>query len=554
MPSQAPRIDTWIIAAATMLGLGLRLWPLGGLGLSHFDEGVYAAAGLWPFQRGGFFAIDPGVISYAPPVFPILVGLVYSVLGPSDQAMLLVSQLVGTLTIPVSAWLARRLMPEHRHAPALAAILLATGGPLIAFSRLGLTDATFLLAWLLILGVGVRFLTRPDAWSAIGLGLAVGLAQNTKYNGFLAGAVVACSLVAGAIGGQGGVYLRRGLLWGSLAFLISLLVVAPWVVYVQNHGGYAALLAHQRSYFRGVGLWWDSYQIQVHASMSLSGPIPTLALPLIVWLGFARADRSRLAPDRRAALIVVPGSFLLLGCLFRPWIGLAMLVIRPRLLVDPRPGIRLLSWAWILTVAITPLYHPYARLWLPIEAISYLLLTWVVTGPELADGIPIQLGKNADNRRGVLLIARFAVLFALLLWIAPMTGPRSGLLARSDGLKRAIGQIAARIPKGTPGVSVLGRPAIAFYLAGRVPVGRVADLNFFESGAKVPGQLAILDTAVIGSWSRQRQGDDGIPAGWELIEMVPTDPPIPVRLDLDPDGKAPDVLWKNYPLLLLRAR
>ncbi len=553
MSSQAPRHDAWIIAAATILGLTLRLWPLGGLGLSHFDEGVYAAAGLWPFQRGGLGAIDPGVISYAPPIFPILVGLMYSILGPSDQAVLLVSQLVGTLTIPASAWLTRRLMPEHRHAPALAAVLFAAGGPLIAFSRLGLTDATFLQVWLLVLGVGGRFLSRPDAWSGVGLGMAVGLAQNTKYNGFLPGAVVAVAMLAGAIGGQGGAYLKRGLLWGSLAFLISLMIVAPWVVYVQNHGGYAALLSHQRSYFRGFGLWWDSLGIQFHASMSLSGPVLLLTLGPLARFGFTWLDRAGIAAERRVALLAVPTAWVILGSLYRPWVGLAVLLVRPSFLVDSRPGIRLLSWAWLMTVSITPLYHPYARLWLPIEAISYLLLTWVATNPDLASRIPIVVRASEPDRNDLIVVAQVAVPLAILL-VLPLSPPGSGLLARSDGLNRALGRIVSKIPKGTAGVSVLGRPAIAFYLAGRIPVRRLADENFFRSGAKVPGQLAILDTVVIGSSLHGGQGVEEIVKGWDVLESAPTDPPIPVRLDLDPDDRDTDVPWKNYPLLLLRAR
>ena len=43
----------WVVAALTLVGGMLRLWSLGRLGLVHFDEGIYALAGLWVFSPQG---------------------------------------------------------------------------------------------------------------------------------------------------------------------------------------------------------------------------------------------------------------------------------------------------------------------------------------------------------------------------------------------------------------------------------------------------------------------------------------------------------------------
>src|SRR4051812_36019722 len=87
------------VAALTMVGAALRGWPVGRLGLDHFDEGIYALAGSWSLSPGGLSALSPSLIPYAPPGFPILVGVMYAVLGTSDVAAIAVSQVVGTATI-----------------------------------------------------------------------------------------------------------------------------------------------------------------------------------------------------------------------------------------------------------------------------------------------------------------------------------------------------------------------------------------------------------------------------------------------------------------------
>lgn len=114
MTSKPPRLhkvpgrETLVVIVLTLVGAVLRLWSPGRLGLVHFDEGIYALAGLWSLSPRGLAELDPTVISYAPPGFPVLVGLSYLVFGVRDLAAILVSTIAGTLTIPVAAWLSRR--------------------------------------------------------------------------------------------------------------------------------------------------------------------------------------------------------------------------------------------------------------------------------------------------------------------------------------------------------------------------------------------------------------------------------------------------------------
>ena len=142
MTSKPPRIlaalsrENLVVIAVTLVGALVRLWSPGRLGLVHFDEGIYALAGLWSLSPRGLGALDPTVIAYAPPGFPLLVGLSYLVFGVRDLAAILVSIAAGILTIPVAAWLSRRTFGPG--AGAVAAAFTALSGPHIAFSRMAL--------------------------------------------------------------------------------------------------------------------------------------------------------------------------------------------------------------------------------------------------------------------------------------------------------------------------------------------------------------------------------------------------------------------------------
>ena len=52
-----------ILITLTLIAAVLRFWNAGRLGLCHFDEGIYAFAGLWIRSTKGLSAIDPNVIA-----------------------------------------------------------------------------------------------------------------------------------------------------------------------------------------------------------------------------------------------------------------------------------------------------------------------------------------------------------------------------------------------------------------------------------------------------------------------------------------------------------
>ena len=295
-PSEGSHREGVAVAIVTLIGAGVRAWPPGRLGLTHFDEGIYALAGSWSLDPRGLSALSPTVISYAPPGFPILVGLMYGLLGRSDASAILVSQIVGTLTIPAVAWLATRTFGPG--AGFASAVFCAFSGSHIAFSRMALTDASFLLVWLLAIGAAMRFLERPGIIQGIVLGVAVGLAQQFKYNGWLAGGVVIGVALFGLSARTED--RRRGSItwvfgWGLMGAIVAALVVWPWYRFVEDHGGYGALLRHQRSYLGGWADWWPNLRAQADQAVALSGSrwlvLPASLVAASTWT-FARS------PDR----------------------------------------------------------------------------------------------------------------------------------------------------------------------------------------------------------------------------------------------------------------
>ena len=249
---------------------------------------------------------------------------------------------------------------------------------------MALTDASFLLFWLLAIGLGQRFLERPGPARAVALGLAVGVAQLFKYNGWIAGVLVA--LERGRRGRS--VRPRRTDRHGSN--------VATW--------GWGLLPRWSRPSSTGPGSGSSSRM----AGMPRSGPSAQLpGRPLVVarplrslqlaqdrvlsggvgWLafcGFAAAicdadgDRSRDDRDSRPGEArswsrwASPRSARIRGGWFGTVFWISSRVHSGRGWRRKRHASSLVGWV-VLSI-LTPFYHPYARLLLPVQAFGWLLL------------------------------------------------------------------------------------------------------------------------------------------------------------------------------------
>ena len=548
------RREWLIVGVLTLIGAVLRIRGFGHLGLTHFDEGIYAFSGLWSVTPNGF---DPQVISYAPPGFPILVGLSYVIFGVADFSAILVAIVCGVFTIPTAAWVGRRTFGPGAGAAAAAFAALSLAH--IAFSRKALTDAPFLLCWLLAFGIGGWFLEKPGAWRAVLLGLSVGIAENFKYNGWIAGVIVALAGIFGLFA-AGSNRPRRSVAetfgFGLLAALVSALCYYPWYAYVERHGGYSALIQHQRGYLGPNGTWLSYLRQQLAQVIALSGgvgwgmltwTVAWFASALVVMRKGEGAAPSRLSPFR-----------LFLGCLIGVvaittvpdlgwWVGLAWAV---RLALDARSTYRMLASFWLILSVMTPFYHPYARLWLPLHATGWLLLAGAVVrfGPFLET-----LPTHWENRKRLprqfiaqLVVMLICITVAKTHWgpVGPRILSPMRIFARTDNLR----EVAARIanmptPKKNRGIKfrVLARRPLYFYFAliGANPVQLLASATSLTSGPGSTGDWAVLDSVQLSGSPEDESAWRSIVSQWRLRQSIEVELDPIVLLDVFPQAVSP---------------
>jgi hypothetical protein len=435
----------------------------------------------------------------------------------------------------------------------------------IAFSRMALTDASFLLAWIVAIGLGQRFLERPNLVRAVPLGLSVGVAQLFKYNGGIAGLLIALCAAVRLISSRSersATRIRATWGWGLLAALIAALVDWPWYRFVESHGGYAGLLAHQRSYLGGLGSWPGHLGIQLAQERDLSGGpawqvVAGLVAATAMWTARGRPGEGRSLTRTllQAALLTVLSASGLPGLVF--------MVLCVGLVRKPEDGVTTavapLVIGWILLLALTPCYHPYARLWLPCEAFGWILTAGgYVTLAARSDTIGLPGRRTGADRPlpdPLVAVAAFCILAFLV-----RNGPEyvSGsnrittLLGPTDSLRSACRAIARDLPRDVRSVRLYARPPMTFYLAGRLSVLPQPDLRGLFAGES--GAWAVLDEAMIrGEKQEGRHPAGSRDAGWVLVREVPSELNLPTLLDIDPtasargrsDMQAPLSVWRR---------
>lgn len=559
--------EAFVVLGLTLLAACLRFHAFGREGLTHFDEGVYALSGLWSITPGGLAALDPEVIAYAPPGLPVLIGLAYAILGVSDSAALFVTAACGVLTVPLAAWVARRTFGPG--AGAAAAGFTALSLAHVAFSRKALTDAPFLLAWLLALGLGGRFLERPRIGRAIAFGLAVGLAQNLKYNGWVAGAVVIVAALAGlAVEREArkppAVARTFGL--GLIAVLAAALVYLPWYLFVESHGGYAALVKHHRSYMGGAASWLPHWRQQLAQVVALSGGmIGGGAAWATSWIaaGFAvHGLRAFWPPSRwdgarfRLGLLIGAAALATIPDLAW-WVGLAW---SGWLLADRRASMRVLGAWWIVLSVMTPFYHPYARLWLPLHASGWIMLAGgVVTfgpfpGSALGEPDPSIIYRKKVLAQGA--VALVCLVLATIHWgkATPRALAIADFFEPTDGVRvLAVELVSKSAFTNAPNSSlyVLARRPLVFYLAVqyRLQFKLLADEKGLAADRLHGDDRALVDGVQIGEGTTEGGRWKPIDRRWTRLEVWDARLDPVTRLDVNPE--APYELYPADPVRVI---
>lgn len=540
------RAELIAIVVTAAAGALLRLWSLGSLGLLHFDEGIYALTASGLATAASPVAIDPGVIPYAPPGYPFLVATAFAVLGTSDTAAFLVSIFAGIAAIFLVGLLTRRTFGPGTGW--IGSLLAAVSGPHIAFSRMTLTDSTFLAAWLLALWAGIRLLEKPALGRAIALAVAVAAAQYVKYNGWLAGIILGLAALPACWPGPAQ-SPSRGRMVACLAGagLLAGLLYWPWYDFVEGHGGYAGLMAHHRSYVQGPIAWPRNLLLQLDQVKALSGwswggRSGRIGFALLALVPVTAHALGGLRPSWRPPAM----GCIVLGLMLEPAIAWWVAAVTfPGMLLDDRPGRRVLASGWVLLTLMTPLYHPYARLWLPL-----LALGWIGSAAAV-----LSLRDEPTQARWPRRIFLVVVTALALGQIATSTAaPLPGLLAPSDSVRSASREVVTRTEKLPQGVLVVARPSVLFYLSGQVVIGRMADTSSLLQPAPGSSPLVLLDTVQLAQEGDPADMLERIEDYWEIVGRWPTSLNPPTLLDVDPSGARAMPDPRDDDLILLRRR
>ncbi|MBL8982654.1 MAG: glycosyltransferase family 39 protein [Gemmatimonadetes bacterium] len=448
-PGAVDGMEWILLLLATALGGALRAWAPEALALTHFDEGVYAFSGFG-VASGHAPALFPEQQKFSPPVYFSLVALANLLGIDPERSPFAVNLVLGTVTIPVLWWLVRGWFGGV--AAAAAAWLLALNEFHVLMSRTALTDVTFALTFLLALGAVRRALDdgRMRTWALAGL--PIGLAWNTKYHGWFA-LVIAAMVIAGRWKLQDAGWhetrkaAARWLVMSAVAFACYL----PWTFFIQSQPGSSAGWV---SYFATMlrldwfGNLWQQVQQQGYLEgvwSRASAPVAVLVAQLVAW------RRGRSVP----AWVVVVAALLGWG-LGGAAVGVLLMVMA--LVHQWRAGVTTPAWVLGALVALwfvmAPVYHPYFRLLLP------LAVTWCALGGAGLEHLAGREGRAIPST----LLAVVGV--AVVAWAAPLREDPSDPWRAARGLRDAADRIAAELPPGEP-VSVLGEPALAFYLERR---------------------------------------------------------------------------------------
>ena len=222
------RREARLLVLLVVLGFALRLAFVLATHGHHLvgDEIEYDREGRFIDQGHWFWTLAPTGVQHEGmwkmPIYPAFVGVLYKLLGPHYDRVLLVQTLVGPLTITLSWLLARRLFGT-RVAFATAAV--------VAICPFAWQFEVRLLAESLVTPLTLLFMIvllerKPTARRAVLVGVVCGVVILTRPSAVYLLPVIAAAFLVGA-------GARRGLVLTAGAMLVAALVVSPWTI--RNH-------------------------------------------------------------------------------------------------------------------------------------------------------------------------------------------------------------------------------------------------------------------------------------------------------------------------------
>lgn len=452
--------DLAAIVVLSLTGLMLRVWKQSALGLTHFDEGVYAnsAFAFLPTFFGP--GLDPWQKLFSPPGYFSLVGLAYRIVGgPSDCAAIGINIAVGAAIPGFVYWMGKRWF--GRAAGMFSAALVTFSEFEIAYSRTALTDTLFSFLFLLSLALTAICLEKRRWTYGIAAGLAIGATWNVKYHGWLPLAiafVVIVIRVALKREERGNARILFSL-WG-LAALTAFLCVAPWLWYTELHlGGYREVEVFHR---RFADYHWPGNAIR-YAQMQLYFEGWLSRIAAAVALVAACVYRRKVVQT-----FAFPAGLLLLLCSGFVFGGAGTLLVLSLLglgLVWSQKEFlgQLAGVTFMVFTILTPLYTPYARLLLPWMATAQLL-GGVAIARFAVPGSEDEMSKSHPEFRSgrLAVVVGAAVVIVISGAIFGLRKNHGSAWSDRSGDRASSAQAMSNVPKDGV-VFVVGEPQVCFY-------------------------------------------------------------------------------------------
>lgn len=471
-----------IAIAILVVAFVARLWALDGIGIGHYDEGVYVISAVG--MAASTPELFPNQIVFSPPFYFATAGLMHWIFeGDADRVAIIVNIVIGTLTV-AAVWAVGRSWFGPR-AALIAAVLLTLSPFHILLSRVALTDVAYSFWFVLALGALVLAVKRGDYRVAILAGALTGMAWNTKYHGWFILLITGVALVPDLRGMLTKKTSRRPLAMWCTAAVVAGLCYLPWAVYMgaaSADGGYGGIVRYFAAMLRGEWLAnvmrHAGQQAFMENPLSRAAPLAALGVALLTYRGLAAGRVVGLAGVLAlgGVLIGSAGVAVLLAFLSVPILLREFATYRARVVI---------CWVGLWVVA-APFYHPYARLLLPFVIAAFLLAGLVLDrvlqrmGAASAHDVPEEASHemiaatvvtHAGWAAGLAVITMAMALAA----VVPLVRNDIGDAWRSS---RDVAALAAAIDERVPedqAIYVLGEPPLAYYLR--------------ELGRTVPGDL-----------------------------------------------------------------
>jgi hypothetical protein len=313
----------------------------------------------------------------------------------------------------------------------------------------------------------------------------------------------------------------------------------------------------------GPSSWVDHWSLQLAQARMLCGSLGwRIGIGIAAAVGFLISSSDIPGLDGRWPKRTVEAFGLASLCAFPNvewWAPLGWIsFILIRRTQSASPAMVLLGVAWLSLSIMTPFYHPYARLWLPLHALGWLVIggLFVAARTSLEPAHPTPTGER-ENRPKPLLTFSLASVAGLAITLATAvrsgTEHRPGPLEATDSLRTACQGLAHQLPPHVNDLRLFCRPAVTFYLAPGSPrnlrIQPTLDRLLGPAGSTT---WCLLDTALTRQDHRSASKDLEVNKYWVIARSLPTRLSLPTLLDIDPGVCYERSIDESAPLLLLR--